>query len=65
MLYRDQREKIFGQICKIIEDKDGKEVVLIDNIIFKGKRKINWKKVMLNMDGNDMIRGLHCQCMMS
>ncbi len=30
---------------KIIEDMAGKEIVLIDNIRFKGKRKINWREV--------------------
>lgn len=37
--------KHLDKFAKIIEDKDGKEVVLIDNIMFKGKRKINWKEV--------------------
>lgn len=31
----------------IIEDTTGKEIVLINNIRFNGKRKINWKEVEL------------------
>lgn len=31
--------KYLDKHVKIIEDKEGKEVVVIDNIMFKGKRK--------------------------
>jgi len=30
---------------RIVTDLDGKRVVLINDIIFKGKRNINWKDV--------------------
>lgn len=42
---------------RIVTDLDGKRVVLINDIIFKGKRNINWKdveKYLKNMLANFM-----------
>lgn len=40
MLYKEQKKD-----NKIIMDPDGRKIVLVNEIRFKGKRKINWKEV--------------------
>lgn len=40
ILYKEQKKD-----NKIIIDPDGRKIVLVNEIRFKGKRKINWKEV--------------------
>ena len=35
----------FSEKAKVIKDKNGKDIVVIDEIRFKGKRAVNWNDV--------------------
>ena len=35
---------IKGRNVNIIEDADGNKIVLINDVVFKGKRNINWER---------------------
>ena len=38
-------ERIFGRNVSIIQDAEGKNIVLINDIVFKGKRNVKWDDV--------------------
>lgn len=38
-------EKIYGRNVAVFQDVDGKNIALIKDIIFKGKRNVQWKDV--------------------
>lgn len=40
-----------GKYVWIAEDEDGKKIVVINNILFKGKRKIDWEEVEKYLKG--------------
>lgn len=42
---------IQGRNINIITDADGKKIVLINDIVFKGKRHIDWEEVKLYIKG--------------
>lgn len=41
----DINQSISGRNVSVIQDADGKNIVIINDIIFKGKRSVNWKDV--------------------
>ncbi len=41
----DINQSISGRNVSVIQDADGKNIVVINDIIFKGKRSVNWKDV--------------------
>lgn len=42
---------INGRNVNIITDADGEKLVLINDIVFKGKRNINWDEVKVYLKG--------------
>lgn len=40
-----------GKCVCIAEGEDGKKIVVINNILFKGKRKIDWEEVEKYLKG--------------
>ena len=42
---------INGRNINIITDADGDKLVLINDIVFKGKRNINWDEVKIYLKG--------------